>query len=310
MGNRSNFNLRNKMFLVLKSHPNQRFTAREIAKHMLEMYPDDCADKKARASVDFSRYTFEDQLVAEIGSSWRNVIEKHVELQTVEKRPREYYYSEDSEESEVEKPLTDGGKDQTKKLTEHDLYPKLGEFVFSELGCYSMRLDELKSRNTRGPKGNMWLFPDIVGMVDLTNNWSSETVELAKARGAERSNLYSFEVKLKINRSNVRECFFQTLSNSAWSHHSYLAAGEINSKAMPELRLLCASHGVGLIQIDSDDPTNSQILIPARQKADIDWNLLSRLADENKDAKIFVKAVRDFHLTGETAKRLWDLVPR
>ena len=310
MAKRNSFNIQNKMFLVLKQFPNQRLTSRQIAQHILTMFPDECAQKKSRASVDFIRYTFEDQLAAELGSTWRNVIEKHPQLETVEKRPREYYYSENSEESEVAKPIIHDENNASQKLTEHDLYPKLGEFVFAEFDCYAMRLDELKSRNTRGPKGNMWLYPDIVGMVDLTNGWSNETVALAKARGAERSSLYSFEVKLKINRANVRECFFQTLSNSAWAHNSYLAAGEINSKAMPELRLLCASHGVGLIQIDVDDPTNSQILIPAKQKSDIDWNLLNRLADENKDAKIFVKTVRDFHLTGETSKRHWDLVPR
>jgi len=177
------------MFLVLKEFPDQRLTSREIAQHMLKMFPEDCADKKSRASVDFTRYTFEDQLAAELGSTWRSVIEKHPQLQTVEKRPREYYYSERTEENEVEAPLIKEESNSSNKLTEHDLYPKLGDFIFSEFGCYSMRLDELKSRNTRGPKGNMWLFPDIVGMVDLTIGWSNETVQLAKARGAERSSL-------------------------------------------------------------------------------------------------------------------------
>lgn len=302
------FNIQSKMFEVLKAEPEIRMTARDIAQRMLSRYPEDCDAKKSRARVDFIDYSFEDQLSAELGSVWKKVVSAHAQLKTIEKRPREYFYSTLSDEDEVASAVPVETNQQTvKQLTEHDLYPLLGQYLSVELNCLSMRIDELRSRNTRGHRGNMWLFPDIVGMTRLTENWTDETVDLAKAVGAERANLFSFEVKKKLNRSNVRESFYQTLSNSAWAHFAYLVAAEIDTNAIPELRLLCSAHNVGLINLNNEQPSESIVEIPAVKRIDIDWDLLNRLADENKDAKRFVKLVRDFHLTGETNKKLWDL---
>jgi len=310
MAKTNSFNIHDKVFSVLENSLGRRLTARQIAMKIVEMFPAECEAKIARASVDFSNYTFEDQLVAEIGSRWRRVLEKYPTVQTVEKRPREFYISNSTEEKEAEEGIPQAVEAPSVRLSEHDLYPILGEYLWSEFKCYTLRVDERKSTNTRGPKGNMWLYPDIVGMQILSNEWSKDTSALARAAKAELAHLYSFEVKLTINRSNVREVFFQTLSNSAWANHSYLVAPDINSKAMRELGLLCSSHGIGLIQLDVTDPSNSQTLIPTNMRSSIDWNLLNRLAVENRDARQFVKAVRDFYLTNETNIRNWDLVPK
>ena len=42
-----------------------------------------------------------------------------------------------------------------------------------------------------------------------------------------RTKLWSFEAKLLINRSNVRECFFQAVSNSSWANFGYLVAAGV-----------------------------------------------------------------------------------
>lgn len=311
MAKRTSFNLAGKVFTILSKANGERITARETAKRIVANYPDDCEAKAERSQAVDEGYTVEGQIASEIGSSLKMILKKYPAIQIIETRPREYYVPVESEETEatatVKSVLADSHEEM---FSEHDLYPFLGQFVWSDLDCFSMRIDERKSRNARGPKGNMWLYPDIVGMTDLTSNWSNETSALAKATQTELAHLFSFEVKLTINRSNVREVFFQTLSNSSWAHYSYLAASEINRNAMPELRLLCASHGIGLIQIETTDASNSQVLIPARLKDAVDWNLLNRLAEENSDARYFIKAVRDFHLTGETSQRNWDLCPK
>ncbi|MGB6230098.1 MAG: hypothetical protein WBF53_08230 [Litorimonas sp.] len=311
MAKRRSFNLTGKIYAVLSASPEERHTARDIAKQILHMFPEDCAAKKARAKVDFTDYTLEDQLVAEIGSQRLSLLKRHDDVRTVETRPREFYVTASTEQDEAEAPTlhVSLANSAQKALTEHDLYPKLGEYLWSESDCYAMRIDERRSKNNRGQKGNMWLYPDVVGMTSLSQDWSRNTVDLAKETRAELAQLFSFEVKLTINRANVREVFFQTLSNSSWAHQSYLVASEINSKAVPELRMLCASHGIGLIQLDADDPANSQTLIPAQPKPSVDWNLLDRLAVENTDARKFVKAVWDFYRTGDTSVRAWDLTP-
>lgn len=311
MSKRLGFDIVGKAYSVLSDRPGERLKARDIAKLILQKFPDECAEKKDNASVDFTDYSFEDQLVSEIGSRWRRLVERFDNVETIETRPREFLVTLENESESAEAVRIDVKRPErlVQTISEHDLYPLLGKYVASEISCMAMRIDERRSKNTRGPRGNHWLYPDVVGFQDLSQNWSHDMRTLAKSAKAETAHLYSFEVKLLINRSNVREVFFQTLSNSAWAHYAYLCASEINSRAMDELSMLCGSHGIGVIRIDVEDVSNSQILIPAALKAGIDWNLLNRLADENSDAKHFVKCVRDFYLTGETSPRLWDLFP-
>ena len=75
---------------------------------------------------------------------------------------------------------------------------------------------------------------------------------------------------------------------------------------MKELRMLFSLHGIGLIQIDSENPTESQILIPARERLNVDWATCNRLTQENKDFLQFVKLVRQFHQTGDPRPKDWD----
>lgn len=306
MSSRASFDIKTKIYDILRAESERRMTAREIAQEIEIRYPEDCKKKISRASVDFSNYSFQDQLVAEIGSVNRLLLKKFPEIKATETRPRQYYYSELSEDVEANQTevISD---DKSTKFSEHDLYPLLGKYLWNSDGTLSMRVDERRSTNRRGAGGNRWLFPDIVGMLDLTKSWERIAVEAAKSSGAERAMLSSYEVKLRLNTSNTREAFFQTLSNSSWAHFSYLVALEISEDAMLELRLLSSAHGIGFILLDGVQPNESQILIPARGRSSVDWNLLNRLAGENSDAKKYLKLVRDFHLTGESHKSGWDL---
>ena len=51
---------------------------------------------------------------------------------------------------------------------------------------------------------------------------------------------------------------------------------------MDELQLLCSSFGIGYIQLNKDDPTESQIIIKA-PRTSLDWNMINRIANVNKD---------------------------
>ena len=191
---------------------------------------------------------------------------------------------------------------------EHDLYPILSKYLWSELSIYSKRINEKKASNKRGPKGNKWLYPDLVGMDDLTTGWHQEIKDAVKEYASQKTKLWSFEVKISLNRSNVREAFFQAVSNSSWANFGYLVAAEIEgSNTMKELRMLFSLHGIGLIQIDPENPAKSQILIPAREKPEVDWATCNRLTLENKDFLQFVKLVRQFHQTDDPRPKDWDI---
>lgn len=71
--------------------------------------------------------------------------------------------------------------------------------------------------------------------------------------------------------------------------------------------MLFAAHGIGLIKLDTENPVDSQVLIPARERDEIDWDMANRLATENKDFLGFVKLVKQFYQTGEARAADWDL---
>lgn len=297
--------LRKRVVEMLSGRPDERFRARDIAKWICDNYPEE-ANEKLQASASLkSRAQLLYQLVAEIGRGRPTWQRMHSELRTTEgDRPRLYYWTSKSEEAEVEEAELEGEpllpEREEPKIREHDLYPMLIEFMFGEQGVHGQRIDERKSSNSRGLGGNRWLFPDVVGIEDLTDGLNPEVVAAIRESRDKRIRLWSFEVKILINRSNVRETYFQAVSNSSWANLGYLVAAEIEgADTLKELRILYAMHGIGLIKLDTEDPAESQILIPARERSDLEWAMCSRLANENKDFRAFMKRVRQFFQTGD-----------
>lgn len=307
------FNLKAKTISILKSNAGVRLISREIAELIFKKFPDDCEKKKQRSSVLQTNGDLIGQISAEIGSNWRTIVDANENIQFIEVRPRQFYWEENNNSNEIETvPETTNLNPKTSKqntFSEHDLYPILGSVVFNEMRCYSMRIDERAGSNNNGPRGNHWLYPDIVGMIPLSEKWNKEVSALADSIATERVHLVSFEVKKDITRSDIREYFFQTVSNSSWANFAYLAAVNLKGNAIEELTLLCSSYGVGFIQVDLIDPSNSQIRIPARFKESIDVNGLNRLAIENKDACEYVENISTYIKTGRLKFSDWNLVP-
>lgn len=307
-------NLRQAVVGFLKDRAEQKFTARQIAEWLFETFPEECQEKRAKSQGDYIKSDADlvQQLVAEISSQRPRLQKKHPELKTTEGRPRKYYYSEKTDSAEVaaaESAVVVPTADMNDtKVGEHAMYPLLSLYLWEEFGVYSKRIDEKRSSNKRGPNGNRWLYPDLVGMEDLGADWHQEVRDCVNQYSDKRTKLWSFEVKLLINRSNVRECFFQSVSNSSWSNFGYLVAAEIEGQdTLKELRMLFAAHGIGLIKLDADNPAESQVLIPARERDEIDWDMANRLATENRDFLDYVKLVKQFYQTGEARLADWDV---
>ena len=303
-------NLAKTVLDYLRDNQNKKFTAREIAVWVYETYPEECQEKKLRSDSLQSEDDLVQQIVREIAAQRPRLQNKHPQLKTTEGRPRKYYFTEQSESEEVNAAESLPRNDVTSrepKTKEHDLYPLLSEYLFTEFSLYSKRIDEKRSSNKRGPNGNKWLYPDVVGMEDLSADWHQEVKDCVGQYADKRTKLWSFEVKLLINRSNIRECFFQAVSNSSWANFGYLVASEIEgSDTLKELRMLFSAHGIGLIQLDVDNPAESQILVPAKERLEIDWDTANRLTVENRDFMDFVKLVRQFYQTGDPRASDWD----
>lgn len=311
-------NLRQTVIDFLKARPEERFKARQIAEWIFVNLREACEEKRRNSKQDLSTdEAFLWQLVAEIGANRPEIQKKEPAIRTTEGRPRLYYYAADAKYDDILRPtdfdsFTSGRSAKTKpaeKITEHDLYPLLCRYLHAEFGLYPKRIDEKRASNRNGPRGNIWLFPDLVAMEDLGAEWHKDIRDCVRHYGDPRCRLWSFEVKLKLNRSNVREAWFQTVSNSSWANQGYLVAAEVEgADTMKELRLLAAAHGIGLIVLDVEDPTEgSEIRIPARERSDVDWDACNRLAEENADFRDFIRAVRQFHQTDDIKRGDWDL---
>ena len=302
-------NLRERTFDLLKSNPDRRFKAREIAEWIHRTYPDETLQKMARSSFLDSEPALLTQIVAEIGANRPGWQKRFENLRTTEGRPRRYYWTEKSETEEVielEAINLNFSNDSSSpdvadsRLLERDLYPLLIEFVSSEVGAEAFRINEATASNRRGPGGNKWLYPDIVAIEALTSGMNREVVGALQHSGERRARVWSFEVKRLLNRSNVRESYFQAVSNSSWASFGYLVAAEIEgADTLREIQMLYSVHGIGLIEIDLESPTESVLRIPAREKLSIEWSMCSRLADENKDFSSVMKRLRQFYQTGD-----------
>jgi len=305
-------NLAKAVLGYLKERPDEKLTARQIAEWIFATFPEECQAKKQSSQYVTTDAQLVQQLVAEIGSQRPRLQKRHAELKTTEGRPRKYYFSEESDVAEVAAAeslvATSTNDSDDAKLGEHALYPLLSLYLWEEFAVYSKRIDEKRSSNKRGPNGNRWLYPDVVGMEDLGADWHQEVRDCVNQYSDKRTKLWSFEAKLLINRSNVRECFFQAVSNSSWANFGYLVAAEIEGQdTLKELRMLFAAHGIGLIKLDADNPAESQVLIPAREKDEIDWDMANRLATENRDFLEYLKLVKQFYQTGEARQADWDV---
>ena len=299
-------NLRTVVTDFLQSKPEEKFTARDIANKIFEQYPKECQEKKERSKSRVipivSDADLIQQLVAEIGAQRPLIQKKTPQVKTTEGRPRKYYYTTNTDSAEVEIEESNQKKPTTEAIsyTEHDLYPKLSEFLWYEHDIYSKRIDEKRSKNSHGAGGNRWLFPDVVGLEDLSTDWDTEIKNCVQEIGDTKTKLWSFEVKKFINRSNVREVYFQAVSNSSWANFGYLVAAEIQgTETIKELRILAGLHGIGLIELNVESPAESLIMIPAREKTDIDWDTANRLAEENSDFLNYIKSLRQFYQTGD-----------
>lgn len=298
------FSFRKEVINFLKANQNKYFTAREINEYIADKFPDACEEKMRNSKGGYLKTKKDciNQWGAEL-SSYKNTLTKEGISMTAG-RPRKYYYTNNEKISEY-------CEETVRKNNQHekDLYPVLAQFCDS-INIKTLRIDEKESKKDKGRNYNKWLHADVVGFEDLIGNFNKQTKECLIEYADERSYLYSFEVKDgTIETWNLREYFFQTVSNSSWANYSYLVAEDVNDKAMDELQLLCSSFNIGYIQLNREEPQESQIVIKA-PKTSLDWNMINRIANENKDFQKYldnITLVYQGHSNPKTQKPVWDI---
>lgn len=300
-----------KIVEFLKQNPQQKFTARQIAEAITAKYPQDYQDKKA---AFLNEKAFIQQVVAEIGAHKTSILKICADIQMQDKpRPRLYWYEKINDTHETANPveyqsaLSANHASHKENTSEHDLYPQLMQFLSDELKLYCLRIDEKRSKNNRGSKGNHWLHPDIVAMQALDKQWHHDIRQCVKLGSGQNVALWSFEVKRELNGNNVRESFFQAVSNSSWANEGYLVTTAIvGEHTEEELRILSALHGIGVMILNLDDLSESEILLPAKRKTEIDWKSANRIVEQNADFQDFIEYVAIYYQTGKIVEQNWN----
>jgi hypothetical protein len=190
---------------------------------------------------------------------------------------------------------------------EKDLHPFLVFYGFYYLGAHLKTIHHEKSGKKEFSE---WVHPDIVGCYFPFNDWKGEVVEVSSAMGDPAIRLFSFELKRELSFSNLREAFFQAVSNSSWANEGYLVAAEINKEKefRDELRRLSSSFGIGVIRIDIVDPDATEILFRAGKDRSVDWETVNKIAELNPDFQDFLKRVKTDISSREIRREMYDKV--
>jgi uncharacterized protein len=195
-----------------------------------------------------------------------------------------------------------------KKLNylEKDLHKTLSFYAYHYLHCYTKTINHaISSKKEFGE----WVHPDMVGCLFLFEDWKKEVNEFSGALGARTIELFSFELKRELHFGNLRESFFQCVSNSSWANHAYLVAAHIfeNEDFFEELSRLSRSFGIGVIELDIEDPHSSGIIIPAEFRENLDFEAINKLA-MNNDFKEFIDTVKIDLTSKKIHKKEYDFV--
>lgn len=230
-------------------------------------------------------------------------------------RPKKFYLKsfkniedliEKAEKEETVKVVTEEKELKKKSYLEKELHSVLAYFAFYYLRCYTKTINHSKSNRKEFGE---WVHPDMVGCYFPIEDWASEVNELSNTVGSPAIKIYSFELKRKVTFANLREVFFQTVSNSTWANESYLVTAEISEddELLNELKRLSTSFGIGVIKLDVEDPDNCEILFPSRTGDNLDWETMNKLT-MNKDFTEFLKRINNDLKSREIRKEWYDSI--
>ncbi|WP_295161642.1 HTH domain-containing protein [uncultured Brachyspira sp.] len=179
--------------------------------------------------------------------------------------------SEEESEDIIENTITN------KNILEEDLHIPLTKYLDS-MKIYSKTINANASNINL--KGKMkWGTPDIVA-VTFKDYINKSVLELFNHINVPTTELYAYELKLKLTLGSLTEYYFQALSNSGWANEAWLAAMEIDENdidLMEEIKRLNQSFGVGIIKLNYDNPEDSEILFSAKKRNYLDIDTMHKL---------------------------------
>lgn len=203
-----------------------------------------------------------------------------------------------------------------KKATVVKNLPKKANFHERKLHCllaYFLKHDEYfkayaktifheeSQKTTKG--ADKWLYPDMVAVnFEYASYQKNNVLEFIEKFDLKPIKIFSFEIKKELNFSNYKEYFFQAVSNSSWANEGYLVATTIqkDNQFKEALQKLSQSFGIGIIELNVGNISQSSIVSPAKFKEKMDYAVIDDLANKNPKFAQFLKTVSDFDSTNES----------
>ncbi len=174
---------------------------------------------------------------------------------------------------------------EDKSYKERDLHKLLSTFLKSH-NIDSKTIFHEKSANKKD-RHQKWIHPDMIGIAFLNLQNQASQALLKSVNRDDTFKLNSYEIKKEINSDyELKECFFQAVSNSSWANHGYLVAFDINESLRDEIKRLNQSFGIGVIELRAN-PFESKVLFPAKYK-ELDFKTIDKLCRINKDFENFI----------------------
>lgn len=193
-------------------------------------------------------------------------------------------------ESLIQTSKTNYEKQKGRGFHERDLHPLFVRFAKDYFDVYAKTIKHEKSKKTQSGQ-DKWNYPDIVGVHFPFNDYSErETLELSQNLNCRDFKIYSFELKVSLDFSNLKESYFQAVSNSSFANEGYLVVfEELDSEVFDELRRLHSSFGIGLIKLELE-PTESSVLLPSLVR-NLDFRTIDMLVNKNADFREFIDTI-------------------
>jgi len=159
----------------------------------------------------------------------------------------------------------------------------------------------------KGKSGSAkWPYPDLVGVHLPFSDFVNDTLQVQRELYWTAVRFFSFEMKINIDISNLREYYFQAVSNSSWANEGYLVALKIidsDGKLMPELKRLNNTFGIGVIELNPEKIEESKILFPSKIRDELSWDMVDVLLTKNPDFKKFMEDVKGDIKLGKIANK-------
>lgn len=176
-----------------------------------------------------------------------------------------------------------------KGFKEKELHSVLVGFVAEEFGLYCKTIDVGTSKKGEAGLGE-WNHPDIVGIHFPFDDYEDIAFDLLHKINKVNYKIYSFEIKRVINPKNLKECYFQAVSNSSWANYGYLVAWEIklDERAKMEAERLNESFGIGMIELKNDN--NKAIIFEAKER-ELDIRTFNMLVGINTNFREFIRNI-------------------